>query len=504
VENYRNPNHDKYDLYLKEPSKYSGCFELHLVGANNFEQSVSKSGRSKDLQIIAKSLKIHKEIAHKKRNSTPLTPIPRKLYNVNDLSDIPEYLLKLDEFQSFQSCTILVHQKGLPIAQSSYSDRDGDRYSSRIDLAEFSTLFSSIKKSKNRSFTQEQLFKHKPRQLGILFARVSETKEYRFIMVFSRNDFIPFTNDEKQTFETVADSCFISLMVAFKYYAVDRRAHRFVTILNQLPFGISLLKEDRMIYSNDVVGQASPTAVKNLDSQFRLEVYGIDTSTADSNYLHERRVALLGELLNTLKHELSNPLFGLKLSSQLLVDEMEEGETKEFLSQITQSVDRCQSIIDGFSYLYKDSEQFEMIRVKDFINDVLTLTKTAIRSVEKKIVMQDDLTIFVNPTWLSQIIVNLLINAADAVSVVSKPTIELNVSSNKNMTCIINVIDNGNGISAQIMDKVFTPFFTTKELGTGLGLSISRNLTKKMGGDLIYKRENGRTHFIIHLPLRPL
>ncbi len=103
---------------------------------------------------------------------------------------------------------------------------------------------------------------------------------------------------------------------------------------------------------------------------------------------------------------------------------------------------------------------------------------------------------------ISQVLVNLMNNAMDAVAGTDHPWVKLIVDQDQEWV-MIKVIDSGRGIAEKLLSRLFEPFFTTKEKdgGTGLGLSISRNLLEANGGLLEYAETDGHTTFVVKLPI---
>ena len=102
----------------------------------------------------------------------------------------------------------------------------------------------------------------------------------------------------------------------------------------------------------------------------------------------------------------------------------------------------------------------------------------------------------------SQVILNLLSNALDAVKNLNEKIVKI-LCSVENNTIVTRVIDSGLGIPDAIVDRMMTPFFTTKEVGsgTGLGLSISKGIMESMGGSLSYELYENHTSFVATMPL---
>ena len=204
---------------------------------------------------------------------------------------------------------------------------------------------------------------------------------------------------------------------------------------------------------------------------------------------HFQRISLLGELLNTLRHELSNPLFGLKLSSQIFSTLDVNADDKELMAEIEKNVDRCQSIIENFSNLYQIQPDNHPVALKKMIDESLVLAKSEIREVSKKINYHNGTELIqlnVPLIFVVQVLFNLIVNSAQAMrSQSQRAELSLNISIIENHV-IIDISDNGPGIQEDKLINLFKPFFTTKSQGTGLGLVLSRNLTQRMGGNLEY------------------
>ena len=229
---------------------------------------------------------------------------------------------------------------------------------------------------------------------------------------------------------------------------------------------------------------------KKVKGPFSLDLYDSDELRHYAfDLFHFQRISLLGELLNTLRHELSNPLFGLKLGSQIFTTLDVAIDDKELMEEIEKNVNRCQAIIENFSNLYQIQQDTKPVQLKKMIDESMTLAKSEIREVTKKLHFgegTEDLVLNVPLIFVVQVLFNLIVNAAQAMRVQDhRAELTINVELVDNLVQI-DVIDNGSGIPEDKQINLFKPFFTTKSQGTGLGLVLSRNLTLKMGGNLEY------------------
>tara|TARA_B100001971_G_scaffold213155_1_gene245530 strand:+ start:120347 stop:121480 length:1134 start_codon:yes stop_codon:yes gene_type:complete len=363
-----------------------------------------------------------------------------------------------------------------------------------IKVNDFNTLFQSIKKSKNRTYGQSSLKGTFFEMIGTFMAREFSLRKYNIILVISRNDFLPQTEDEKEDFDSLIKVISPYLEVVLEHELERSVIHKSQLVLSLLPIYLEYFKD-----SNE--GQTKLPSGRSLNITSN-EDYKIDSA----DVYHQERVSLLGELLNTLKHELSNPLFGLQLSVDLLRQDIQDPDTQELLNEASNSVRRSQSIITDFSNLYTNENKSTVIDLEKIINEVFTLTKSESRAVFKTYECNVDEKVIkdikiLNPTWLVQILFNLIVNSAQALneSKVAVPEIKLVVDKVDN-NLFLHVIDNGPGISSEQAEKIFNPFFTTKEKGTGLGLAICHTLAKKLEGELTYENNNNGAHFKLRLP----
>lgn len=427
-----------------------------------------------------------------------------------NLQTLPSVILNIKEFSNFQFCQIISHQKGNPTAQStSFSKNNSEFYSDDINSSDFSKVFRSIKKSKNKLFNQINSEVDFFNCFGTYLASVISYDTHNIIIILSHNDFLPPGDEEQNIFNQNILQLKPLIYSALKNDMNNSRIELLNLAFKNFPYRLKITdKNEITLYEN------KPTTLNTsekcheywLDSNTLLSVFlPADTNNSIDIY-HNERVSLLGELINTLKHELSNPLFGLSLTSKLLSDSETDEEKKDIFIEVQRGIERCQTIIKNFSDIYRESTEIKNIDLLSLIKETIVLTKSETKGVEKKINVAGNLkkiSIDTNPTWISQIIFNLIINSSQAISNsrISKPLIEINISK-ENDFVLINITDNGPGIPQKLHNKIFSPFFTTKQEGTGLGLNICQRLARKLNGDLkLTKSDQSGTIFTLNMPL---
>ena len=215
------------------------------------------------------------------------------------------------------------------------------------------------------------------------------------------------------------------------------------------------------------------------------------------------RLAALGELSARMAHEIRNPLAALCGSVQLLsgAKDLPESDLR-LLAIVNREAERLELLISEFlMYARPTSPQTVRIALFDFIRDELIFLGNDPRfaNVIFQNLIPESAELNVDPNQFHQVIVNLLQNAADALSNGGWIKIEYLHSDE---TAIVSVTDNGSGITAESVQNLFEPFWTTKPAGSGLGLAISYRIIEAHGGSLsVELPEGGGCRFIITLPL---
>ena len=221
-------------------------------------------------------------------------------------------------------------------------------------------------------------------------------------------------------------------------------------------------------------------------------------------------VAAVGRLAPGIAHELNNPLTSIMGYAQLLLHKM-EGRHEE-LKMIFDEAERARRIVKN---LLAFTRPLSAERVRSNINEIVERT-IALRSYESKvhnIDVQSELDphlpeTFADPHQLQQLVVNLVINAEQAVAENSTPRkIHLRTRKISPGKLAIEVSDNGPGVRPEIAPRIFDPFFTTKPagVGTGLGLPIVRSIAEQQGGKVSFENLPQRgAKFIVELPIVPV
>lgn len=227
--------------------------------------------------------------------------------------------------------------------------------------------------------------------------------------------------------------------------------------------------------------------------------------------LNSAKFTALGEMAGGIAHEINNPLaiikgFSGQLEKMTGESRWQESDFKEKLGKISKTVDRIAAIIEGLRTFSRSGEDDEKEIVT--INNIILLTLSFCEQrfynagikIDKELLCQD--SVLANGTQLSQVLLNLLNNAFDAIQSHPNQWIQIKSETVDGFAQIV-ITDSGPGIPPEIASKIMQPFFTTKPIGygTGLGLSISIGIVESHMGSLTLDRSCPNTRFVLKIPL---
>ena len=484
-----------YPYYFKNISKILETFKFYSH-TNNTSMEAFQSF-IKSTQTIEKKIFSNVSMTPGENVKDLWDEIIKKVNNISaqshSLKGLVEKILEVPFLQNFQTSLIILHLKGQTKAELMGTKWRSERVHSLIEVKEFNSSFNTIRKSKIKSFTTDIFSKLDLPFNGSFLAKEVISKKYSLIAIVSRHDFLNYGTEEIELFETCIDLLQPHFERLIDQEFSDKKISELRVCLKDFPLPLRIRDaQSGSSFMNDLFNDELQDQDiffnKKIKGPFSLDLYDSDELRHYAfDLFHFQRISLLGELLNTLRHELSNPLFGLKLSSQIFSTLDVNVDDKELMAEIEKNVDRCQSIIENFSNLYQIQSDNQPVALKKMIDESLVLAKSEIREVSKKINYLNGTELIqlnVPLIFVVQVLFNLIVNSAQAMrSQTQRAELSINISTIENHV-IIDIADNGPGIPEDKLINLFKPFFTTKSQGTGLGLVLSRNLTQRMGGNL--------------------
>ncbi len=238
----------------------------------------------------------------------------------------------------------------------------------------------------------------------------------------------------------------------------------------------------------------------------------------EAQLLRAQRMESIGTLASGIAHDINNVLSPIMLSLQLLQEKFTDDRSQKLIGIIERSAQRGASLIKQVQSFARGVEgERKALQVMYLISEIRQLAKeTFPRNIEVKADISNDLwMIYGDATQLHQVIMNLCVNARDAMPdggtlgisaeniSIDESVARVNVDARVGPYVMISVSDTGTGIPANIMDRIFEPFFTTKApgKGTGLGLSTALAIVKSHSGFInVYSEVGNGTAFKVYLP----
>ena len=255
----------------------------------------------------------------------------------------------------------------------------------------------------------------------------------------------------------------------------------------------------------------------------RMEEADADREKLNAQLIRASRLAELGQMAAGFAHEINNPLQVISNEKSLLevtLEELKENrrinepksitEFEDSIQQIGIQINRCAEITQAILKFGREEESLAKdVKIGSFIREVTSMmaNKVSVNGIGMTEEISRDIPmVHCDPSHLQQVLLNLYNNAVDAI--VERHGAEggeLSIAAEKgdNGRVKVSLRDNGCGIASENMDKIFSPFFTTKPAGkgTGLGLSVCYGIITNMGGEMeVSSERNVGTEILIHLP----
>jgi signal transduction histidine kinase/sensor domain CHASE-containing protein len=224
------------------------------------------------------------------------------------------------------------------------------------------------------------------------------------------------------------------------------------------------------------------------------------------------KLAAMGSLLASVAHELNNPLSVVTMQADLLSDEMSDQAGTERVSLISQSAERCVSIVQNFlAFARQTPPQRTDVALNVVVEEAMKLLTYTLQvdDVDIQLHLDDRLPLlWADPHQLHQVVVNLVTNAHQALRETAPPRqLTVVTRSNPSRTRVfLEVTDTGPGVPLELQGRIFEPFFTTKPpgVGTGLGLPFCQGIVEGHAGVIRLESQPGpATRFVIELPVEP-
>jgi signal transduction histidine kinase len=230
----------------------------------------------------------------------------------------------------------------------------------------------------------------------------------------------------------------------------------------------------------------------------KVEQLQLELSEKNKQLERRNRLAALGEMAAGIAHEIRNPLGGIKLYTSLLkTDVADRPDAQRTVGKMVNAIGRMESIVSQVLYFAREIRASPMeCDLVDLVQESIELARTRKTDCDIEISLSAPkaLRAKVDAHLMTQALVNLLSNSIDACG--ERGTIDVSITKEKKGKTRLRIDDSGPGLPADVIEKVFHPFFTTKADGTGLGLAIVHRIVEAHEGTIEAKnRDVGGARF---------
>ncbi len=262
------------------------------------------------------------------------------------------------------------------------------------------------------------------------------------------------------------------------------------------------------------VGEQAALAVRNAQLHAALQAYAqnleamVDERTrelraAQAQLIQSEKLAALGRLAAGIAHEVNNPLQPILNCLEVAIEDIENGQPVDAqgLRVAEQEVQRIKGIVSRLLDFARPTTG-EVLRVdlRELVEEVILFTQRQMEHMRVRVTkrLEPVPLILGTPAQLKQVLLNLVLNAAESMPDGGDMIIELYPNE---QGVVLAVADTGTGIAPEALDRIFEPFFSTKSDGTGLGLSVTYGIVQGHGGTITVESEVGKgSRFVVWLP----
>lgn len=253
--------------------------------------------------------------------------------------------------------------------------------------------------------------------------------------------------------------------------------------------------------NNEILELLKTTREFNELLEFKIAEATAEIEEKHRQLAHSQKLAAIGELATGVAHEVRNPLSGIGLALELMMDETENEEHRQTMSEVLHEISRLERIVKGlFDLGHPKSLQLMECAPNDIVERAVNLVVKKAKG--KGVLIKKELscanTFYVDHEQIEQVVLNLLINSIDATASFGEVRVGTRCG---NGSIEIEVSDTGCGIPDDETERILQPFYSTKETGTGLGLAISSRIVEAHRGKLHISSKVGEgSTFIVEIP----
>jgi len=269
-------------------------------------------------------------------------------------------------------------------------------------------------------------------------------------------------------------------------------------------------EKDGSKHSLSLVAQSMADHESGFKGQMIIVENKSEIRSLEQQVRRNNRLATIGQIAAGTAHEIRNPLTAIKGFLQVIGHKLKEsGQQKEqgYIDIMLKEISRISNLVGEFLLLSKPRHlDLRVVTVTKVLREILPIIKNEALLHNVDVCIEKKLSttpmVVADGELLKQVFLNLTKNAIEAMKCGGRLTIRISINSTEQKV-ICEIIDEGPGIPEHALDKIFEPFYTTKENGTGLGLPICRQIIGEIGGDIEVTSSSQGTKVKVILPLLP-
>jgi two-component system, NtrC family, sensor kinase len=336
---------------------------------------------------------------------------------------------------------------------------------------------------------------HKTRIIGVL--------DVNYSLVETRKRMVEAT--KLLVFSTIANFLFLAVSISLVMLKFVRKP------LNLIAENMARVEKGDLSVRMRSEGKDE---VGRLITSFDSMVDKLDTAKKELELYHfqqmERadRLASVGEMAAGIAHEIKNPLTGIAAAITIIKEDFEPADPRtEIINEVLEQIKRLDKTTNDLLFFGKPTQpELTYTDLNSVVKKTLMFAAQhrSGKNIEKKLELDETIPpVYVDPKQIQQVLLNLILNALQAMQNGGVLIVRTALAETEGKRWAkVSIADTGPGIPAQLLPKIFTPFFTTKAQGTGLGLAICYKLVKQHEGELSVVSEDGvGTVFTVDLPV---
>jgi signal transduction histidine kinase len=325
----------------------------------------------------------------------------------------------------------------------------------------------------------------------------------------SLNNYLDSLNKLRQTKKYIFPVSILSILtlavpILIGVFFVSLRVAKNITVpIEEIAKGISIIAERNLDYKVRIKAQDEIG-----DLAYHFNTMATKLKFAYQQIKRMERIEAWQEMARRLAHEVKNPLTPIKLSTERLLYayEFKPKEFGEILQKTTSTIinetKRLEKLVNEFSQFARlPIVKLEKRNIAVTLNELIDFFQGAYPQFQIiKNISFNKLYMNYDESHLKQVIINLVNNAIEACENTEK-YVEIKAEKNED-NLILSIYDKGCGISTEIQDKIFEPYFTTKKQGSGIGLAIAERIVSEHNGNIWFESRDDGTTFFIQIPIR--